>query len=1122
MSSNPVTGEEVEAFLTKLKAADAEKKVDQLQLFSLRIDGAEQLPDTTIDPITLLVAPLLKSSAHLLVAAVLTSFLPVFLPLIPDDPPANHLRLALHQFLPLLLEKLNDQKERVHSAAASALTILGKKCYESEPPSLGASTTKGKSREGLVELWERGMKDVLGNKGWRGKVEGMKAILEMRRDMGSKLPLKPWLAPLVGLLEDSDGNVRDQARETVVALLSPANTPAAARAELKKLMQARNVRKTIADGIISRIFSNGAAVAIIAADIPLPADDAPVSTLGTRSGAVTPAHDEVEVVYVNTAKELEQEFSEMIPHFAGKETEHNWLPREKAIIRIRGILRTTVAQQSCAVVTELAETLGPAFDHFVELILPVLGKMAGFTKKIIAERSQRSVSAIIEHTTVHPRIFISHISSGVSGKNIQARHACTGHLKTFLDVHGIRSKHSIETTSGLLDMIDTTVRTSLVDVNPQVRDLARLAFWSYHAVWPQKANVIMTSMDNIARKQLEKARTGETNGVALTTRPPAPAKRASSAISAVLAEKKRARAAELAAGKSTGSPRIVSSPVPASPVPSLPSGTPRSTSSTFISSKKPGPFPRTVSSPGSSSEGSPRPRRTSTRPVENGIGSEVKKRTSSLSRPLSSNPSSRESSTSRQSPLRQFNTYPNNSHTPTSQSSSAASTQVVRTPTLNRKHLPSFSGHSTPSDNIETGVGLGLVNSSEIHPEHRKRIAETEAATQRLEAYSVSHPGTTPFTPKVHHGGSLQTPINGMMRNHAWVDSPRSDLMTPMILDKLKERKHERSWWLKRQQLLDKASPLKSTTNTPSSAITEDVISLEKGNPEIRNLQKLALFSSSHPISQSTMESEDEFESDKSIWNEGRLFERVFDGLVAYLEPTKPFDLLEQALVVLWEMVQHQWDMFEDHETTLCDALFRLRACKSSIILESTNSLISFLTEVSDPLFLLSVLSASLDRYLVRHPPEEMERIMEKLDISTSSTINGAETGQKVLRGEKARASGYSFGLNAMGMCVLRLPKEVVRIEGKNLAGIIMTALSSPTITTRQAANTLILALQCVLQDAQETLGLLPELNAGQKDLAMYLMDKNGLLVDLLPGESGGREGVMGEMTELMARSARG
>jgi CLIP-associating protein 1/2 len=39
-------------------------------------------------------------------------------------------------------------------------------------------------------------------------------------------------------------------------------------------------------------------------------------------------------------------------------------------------LRTTVSQQSCALMQELAEALGSSFDPFVENVLPILAKMS--------------------------------------------------------------------------------------------------------------------------------------------------------------------------------------------------------------------------------------------------------------------------------------------------------------------------------------------------------------------------------------------------------------------------------------------------------------------------------------------------------------------------------------------------------------------------------------------------------------------------------------------------------------------------------------------------------------------------------------------------------------------------
>jgi hypothetical protein len=88
-----------------------------------------------------------------------------------------------------------------------------------------------------------------------------------------------------------------------------------------------------------------------------------------------------------------------------------------------------------------------------------------------------------------------------------------------------------------------------------------------------------------------------------------------------------------------------------------------------------------------------------------------------------------------------------------------------------------------------------------------------------------------------------------------------------------------------------------------------------------------------------------------------------------------------------------------------------------------------------------------------------------------------------------------------------------------------LQALASPTVSTRQAAQTLLLAIQCVLIDAHRTLSLFPRLATGQKDLAMYLMDKNGLILHAAqsqgvdPAEEEERkERVVGEMVGLMAR----
>jgi len=183
----------------------------------------QQLPDTTLDAITLLLAPTLRASNHLLIQSTLSSFLPFFIPHIPIFTHA-HLKLALNQFLPPLLEKLNDPKEKIATPARLSIGLLGKKCFEAEAGQTKDISSKGKEKESLVGSWERNVKDgALMGKGWRGKVEGMKLILGLKGEVGSKMTLKPWLATLVELLEDGDSNVRETAREVSLLHLRQAD-----------------------------------------------------------------------------------------------------------------------------------------------------------------------------------------------------------------------------------------------------------------------------------------------------------------------------------------------------------------------------------------------------------------------------------------------------------------------------------------------------------------------------------------------------------------------------------------------------------------------------------------------------------------------------------------------------------------------------------------------------------------------------------------------------------------------------------------------------------------------------------------------------------------------------------
>ena len=502
---------------------------------------------------------------------------------------------------------------------------------------------------------------------------------------------------------------------------------------------------------------------------------------------------------------------------------------------------------------------------------------------------------------------------------MQTRQYSTSHLKTFLDVHGKRSKGSIESTSAVLETIESAIKKGLADVNPQVRETMRLAFWSFNSIWPSRANTIAENLDVTAKKQLDKVNPKDANG----TSDPVPAPRpgqarkpiASSAMSALLAEKRRAKAAELAAGRAAQeTQRTVSSPVPASP--SIEQRA-RSTSSHFASTSRPTPLGRAVTSPQTSlTPKSQVDSPTAARGIPLPSSPQdllSRSRSSSLVKTLAQSPPSASGSpVDVKSPLRQSD-VPSGPQLSDS-GSSGSGRMSLRTPHPPRAASPAsetiqgLGVFDADPDLIDLSSGPSRVRSgttSDTDPELKAQAEQAEKAAKQLLELESRPTTVSPVTPArpasgalnghSHKNGTpstyiLKTPINKFLNGSspsssraAWEDSPRPEAMTPLLFAQLKERKHERTWWLKRQELMDKASPLKSQSRDPSKVILRDAEELQSGRPSIRALQKLALFAEEHPL---TGDPED-VEINEQIWKEGRVFDKMFGGLMTFLDPRK-------------------------------------------------------------------------------------------------------------------------------------------------------------------------------------------------------------------------------------------
>ncbi|KAL7423564.1 suppressor of tub2 mutation [Cryptotrichosporon argae] len=1207
-----LTEADVEAFVAKIKDAAVDTKVNLVQLWGIKLETTPSLPPTTLDALTLTVAPFLRSSSQLLVTSTLSNFLPSYLPHLPADPPA-HVRLALASFLPALVERLGGTDRKTPAAAGECVLLLGKKAHEADGAA-GLLGARGREKESAVAAWESGVLDALRAKVARQKLEAIKVVVALKGEE-KRMRLASWLSPLVALLEDGDGSVRDQARESLVALLSPESTPPAARSQLKKLMQDFNVRKSIQDPIISRVFagpsglsgsgllSTTASGAPSGASTPL-AEGAPDEVFGgglvgsavggrgpERSAAATPVSDDIAIVHVASAKDLESEFATMARHFEGKETELNWAPREKALIRIRGMLRgqafvqfsedfmpafrvklleglaktllslrTTVAQQACALTQELPEYTGSAFDPCVETLFAVLGKMAGFTKRIIADKSQKAVTSIITCATAAPRIYIAHIVPAAAEKNVQTRTYAMTHLKTFFEVQGRRAKTAIDGTPGAIEQLEEVLRKGLADMNPHVRDLARAAFWAYDGVWTTRAQALLDSLDGMAKTQLEKANPKQTgNAAGGPAKPPVKARQTSA--SSAIAELKRRKAAELAAQRAEAARAI--SPVPGSPAivqavqPSLQvkSGTPSrpatarpaSRTSPSPSATRPSPTARSISSPNTSpSIGRPASRNIPATQslAQPGHGSPLaaRSRASSLARTLSHSPptsSAASQISTRLSPLRHTSAMPTVQPPTQSTASSTTSgpTQTIRTP-VQLQHTPgrpTVSAHATPtlggagSPRLRRApfspepTGIDIASWSQAVTPHRpahadaRDAADEAARAQAAQALSAAHQmselslGTdvstsgvgraVPATPARPARGLPGTP-GSVLRTpgRTWLpymDSPRRARgLSPQIIERFQKRPYDKSFFNARKQLLAQtyATPQKPNALSPAG-IEADVAVLAAGAPRKENFQRLTFFSKNRKIDYRAADNEDVLEGQRRIWETNDMFERIFHPLIRFLTADKPIGLLEDALTLLWELVENQWVMVEGHEEAIVDALFALRGCDNNIILEGTNSVVALLAETVDPVMLLSILRVSLTKLVESLPPDAATPPNPSAHASSvfasprpadndRDTIALAGTGL-------TRRLAYNFGLSAMAMCILDIPEDLVESEARLCEPAVMSALALPYHTgliARQAAHRLILAVQYVLGDDARTLSLFPDLDAHSRSIVTYLM----------------------------------
>ncbi|GAA5887225.1 hypothetical protein JCM5296_004568 [Sporobolomyces johnsonii] len=564
---------------------DNDKRIAALHQLKSDLEQAQDLIDPDLLASTLKLS-LKSNNAHVSFAA-LSSLPPLFPLLVPADhdaPPsspsasslAHTLRHSFAALLPSVADKLGDAKLPTRETAREALVSAARASLRL---GINAGVGTGKDKEGPWGYLER---------------SALHFLLAVRTPSSPSSvplpPLRPFTPLLLPLLSDSDPSVRSLALAATITIFTAPSVAPAAKADLKKAMLKLDVPKKVQDQILSAVLgsgggggvaierspsqgstsslggrsdsSRGASASSRPASSPPPGGPAtrtrtraqhaqtqPPSLLSSLPAAAfpsdpsavhAPSSSDISPVYLASERDLREQVERMKPCFEGKETEHNWMERDRSVATLRGMLlggvakgelveayvravkelqdgiiktsaslRTTLAISALTLISELATSLPPSqLDVVLDPFLSHVLSMAGQTKKIVASASQSTVTSLLTHSSYHHRT-AQLLLAGMGEKIVSARQFVSSHLLTFLNVHASRSKSAMDSTGGT-DDLEAAIKKALTDANAQVRENARRAYWEFVKTWPgSRAERITAGLNANGRKLLEKSRPGD-------------------------------------------------------------------------------------------------------------------------------------------------------------------------------------------------------------------------------------------------------------------------------------------------------------------------------------------------------------------------------------------------------------------------------------------------------------------------------------------------------------------------------------------------------------------------------------------------------------------------------------
>lgn len=270
----------------------------------------------------------------------------------------------------------------------------------------------------------------------------------------------------------------------------------------------------------------------------------------------------VNKIDVEDPESILQMISEMLPCFASKETERNWVPREKSILKLRGMLRgnpgsvyiheylsgvrdmaegiqkallslrTTLSVNTCQLVKELTVEFKHQFDGIADILFPTLNRLCSATKQLTHTNANVAICAIFAHCSVNVRL-AHRIVAASTDKSASTR----AYAALWLQILILRAQ-SEGTLSNYSDSISKVLVRLLGDANMQVRQKSKDAYWKLSFFEPELASDLSSRLEANVLKALERAR--PSNGAPVLQ----PAKSRPSLKSLIMAKNKQIRTRE--------------------------------------------------------------------------------------------------------------------------------------------------------------------------------------------------------------------------------------------------------------------------------------------------------------------------------------------------------------------------------------------------------------------------------------------------------------------------------------------------------------------------------------------------------------------------------------------------